>query len=150
MPYVVHLKGFSPNLRSSLLIKLKNQPSLLISTLDSKCKIRLDNLEFSRISKGFSNLFWTPTVFYGVEIFFRGEFEGFFIIFILDTIVMYFLHFKAFRMKWILFLFKFLLYKVCWSYFSPLAILITNFRDVAKFLFVIYLFFFLKNGRLIT
>jgi hypothetical protein len=107
-------------MRSCLLIKPKNQLLPLILILDFKCRIRLDNLEFRKISRDFSNFLGPPPLFNGLDLL-LGKLEGFFfLIFILHATLMCFLHFEALQREYVLFLLKFLLCKMCSSCLSYL------------------------------
>ncbi len=85
----------------------KIKKSIVTFDFNSRCRIRLDNLKLKRTF--FLNSFFSkfPPLFYGLEIFFWGS-SKVFVVFVLD---MYFLHFEALWMKWVLFLLKFLLTK---------------------------------------
>jgi hypothetical protein len=65
-------------LQSYLLIKPKNQLSLLISVLDFKCRIRFNNLGFKRISRDFQISLRPPLFIYRLEVFSRGSLKGLF------------------------------------------------------------------------
>jgi hypothetical protein len=109
-------------LKSCLLIELKNQMLPLTSIPNSRCRIRLDNLEFRRNSRDFSSFLGSPSFSDGLEVFYWGSLRCLFSNLCFDMIVMYFLHFEILHMNFFLFLFKFLFCKVCWSCFSHLLI----------------------------
>jgi hypothetical protein len=61
---------------SCSLVKLKNQLSPLILVLDSRCRIRLDNLELKRNFKDSSFFFRIPTIFLWAQNILQGKLKG--------------------------------------------------------------------------
>ncbi len=132
---------------SCLLIESKNQMSPLTLVPNSRCKIRLDNLEFRRIFRNFSIFLGSPSFFDGLEVFSWGSLRRLFFYLCFDMIVMYFLHFEVLRMKKLCFAQRFALQSVL-KLFFPLTNLTTYFEDATKLFIVIYLFFKKEIGRL--
>ncbi len=79
-----------------------------------------------------------------LEIFSWGSSKGLFLIFVLDTIVMYFVHFEDFQMKWVLFFIKFLFCKVCWSCLSYLLFWLPT-LEMSKSYLLLSIYFSLKK-----
>jgi hypothetical protein len=129
---------------SCSLVKLKNQLSPLILVLDSRCRIRLDNLELKRIFKDSSFFLGSPPFSYGLKIFSRGSSKGLFFVFVFNMTIMYFLHFETLQMKWVLFFLKFLLCNVHWSCLSYLLFWLPTLEMLQSYL-LLSKFFSLKN-----
>ncbi len=133
-------------LQSYLLIKPKNQLSLLISVPDYKCRIRFNNLGFKRISRDFQISLRPPLFFYRLEIFSRGSLKGlfFYLCFGYNCNVFFalwsfsnevsFVSTQVFALQSVL------------KLFFLLVILIAIFPNVVELFVVFYLYFLRESG----
>jgi hypothetical protein len=137
-----------PILKNCLLIRPKNQLSPLTLIIGFRCKIRLDNLEFRRIFRDF-HFSRVPHCFLMDLKFFLKKLKGFFcwiFLFWYNCNVIW--HFEVLCMKWVLFLLKFLLCKVSWSFFSHLLIWLPTLKMLYNCL-LLSTYFFIKKRYVI-
>ncbi len=122
------------------------QLSPLILVPNSRCRIRLHNLEFRKIYRDFSKKIKTPTIFYGLEVFFWGSLTGlfFYLCFAYDCNVFFSLWSSSNEMSFVV-VEVFALQ--CALKLSFLLVLTANFGDVIK-LFIVTYFLKRKSGRL--
>ncbi len=134
-------------LQSCSLVKLKNQLSLMILVLDSRCRIRLDNLELKRIFKDFSFLLGSPPFSYRLKIFSRGSSKSRFFSLFWIWLWCIFAFWNSSNEMSFVFAQVFALQSAL--KFSFLLIdLIANFGDATKLFIIIYLFFLKECDRL--
>jgi hypothetical protein len=132
-------------LKSCLWIESKNQLLPLTSIPNSRCKIRLDNLEFRRIYRDFSFFLGSPLFSYELEVFSWGNLKGLFSNLCFgEDYNLFFSLLKLFEGSEFWFCSGFYFAK-CVEVVFP-----TNFGDVAKLFIVVYLFSLKESGKLFT